>query len=324
MSSSVLLTVYLPLLGLEFDHLEFAALDAKAGFGKPSLEEWRFVCKTGVWLKEIKNSANLMFDEQAVPACIQLFSQIEPGQDLGPLLYRDFRAGWDSVLILRLFKPGWFFSPHLFQICYSTTEGHYGREPGPYRQIQKKHFGDFDSQHYCLDLSELVTGNIQASAPISPTSRLVRQYRDTGTDSSVEYAARNFHLSYSLFVCWAQRCSHLFTALDTMLGGMSATTIYDTPLKTRFKERVLLLLQNAALNDAETETRWLDDHLAGGRYIRNNIAHGNLEAVEESSRQSYARLQRLARVILKQYIRHPTSSHILAMLLDRHPCLLAL
>ena len=91
----------------------------------------------------------------------------------------------------------------------------------------------------------------------------------------------SFNRSYGYQLLPPSRAGNLFTALDAMLGGMSAWKIGRVPVKPRgYARRVEVALRTSAapesVADAETLSKWLaSPH--GGRGLRNAIAHGELQ-----------------------------------------------
>jgi hypothetical protein len=210
----------------------------------------------------------------------------------------------DAVLALRLAKAGWFLDPELAEVAFAVmADGRFQRRPGPYRQAFLA--GVDVPAAYCateLRLADLTT--LERRGPVTRVFDMLAAYRAAGGNGSADIASESFLRSFGYQLAGAQRAAALFTALDAMLGGMSARRIGRVALRPRyFRRRV-----EAALNvvddpslDAETEALWLDSQ-GGGRGLRNAIAHGDAGAIGPDADPSALRLQALVRALLPQYV----------------------
>jgi hypothetical protein len=302
------LHVYYPLLGLRFGSLELAHIDSACALLKPYPDEWRYLCKSDVWYEVVNSGKDWVFDEHNIPPCLHLHAEYKPDVPFGEdyafrqaMQFFDHSRARKYVLMLQLYKSGWFFNPFFYQITFSGDQGKYGRQTGPYRQIDIGQHTMFMPARYEIGVEDLIhPGKQKREAPITKVEKLVNSYFNTAGNTSCDYCIHSFGQSYSLFLPYAQKCSYLFTALDVMFGGMSSTELYGTQLRTRFIKRVTQWYMHAAHADADLQ--WLDDGTIGGRFIRNNVAHGNAEAVEQLSKENYVRLQDVLRELLKVFL----------------------
>lgn len=309
MTETAYLNAHYPLLGLQFPHTEIGRIDGLCAVFKPYPEDWKALSRSDVWHEVVSSGKDWIFDEHNIPTCLHLFDSYTYEDSPMDYYYKfvdaqkyfNIQKGKDYVLILRLFKEGWFFDPFFYQICFSGDKGMAGRQTGPYRQIDlgrhTLHMPDF----YHLSLDDLGDAEFKkADAPVFKVAGLVARYRQAGSNSSCDYALHHFEKSYSLFMPYAQKCGFLFTAIDTLFGGMSAMRIYETALTKKFLQRLGVWMHTYP--HSERESQWLNDPSQGGRYLRNHIAHGQGDSVEDLAKNAYTRLQNIIRHLLKVYM----------------------
>jgi hypothetical protein len=170
-----------------------------------------------------------------------------------------------AVTVLRLFKAGWFLDPQLAESTFVLGSLR-ARRVGPYRQAflvpQEATAFAQPLLPYSLHIAELTTLQ-DGPGPIAKIWNLLEAYRSNGSDhASVDIALENFNRFFGLQLSGVQRVMYLFTALDAMLGGMSAREIGNVRLKASFQARVQAAFDaaGAALQpfDPGEVARWLD------------------------------------------------------------------
>ena len=302
------LSLYFPLWGASFDSEEPGVIAPGVAFYVPYADEWRTVQKTDVWMAQWRASGG-RGDGPPPPCCVVAVADLE-GSDsihaavdsLGPLL---LSAARDAVTTLRLYRPGWFLQPEQAMYAYyaPSLPRNVIRAPGPYRQAFVGGTFSIPMPPYSLSIADL-TKDHEVPGPITRTSGLIANYNATGGNDSVEIAIESFNRSYGYQLRAASRAANLFTALDAMLGGMSARKIGRVQIDPRgFARRVETALSAAANpafdGDPRVEARWLN---TSGRELRNAIAHGNGLAVEAEAVGAQERLQAIVRCVLRQYL----------------------
>jgi hypothetical protein len=184
------------------------------------------------------------------------------------------------------------------------------RAPGPYRQVFVAGQVQAPMPGYELKIDDFSRG-FDTAGSIGATWDLLEVYQLTGGNSSVEIAIASFNRSYGFQLRPASRTANLFTALDAMLGGMSAWKIGRVPIKPRgYARRVEAALRCAAgsappHDDARELARWLNSE-RGGRGLRNAIAHTSGREVEDEAQRAHDRLQGVVRALLRQYVHFST------------------
>jgi hypothetical protein len=303
-----LLNLYFPLWGAEFDSEGVGIIAPGVACYIPDAEEWRTVQKTDVWMAQWHASGGTG-DGPAPPCCIVAITDLEDPDSIhagidsrGPLL---LAAARNAVTTLRLFRPGWFLQPEQAMYVYYAPSSPVNvvRAPGPYRQAFVGGTFGLPMPPYKLSLADL-TQDIDVPCPITRTSELIANYNATGGNDSVAIAIESFNRSYGYQLRAASRAANLFTALDAMLGGMSARKIGRVQINSRgFARRVETALSSTANpafdGDPGLEARWLN---TSGRELRNAIAHGNGRASESDAAAAQERLQALVRCVLRQYL----------------------
>jgi hypothetical protein len=302
------LSLYFPLWGASFDSEHVGVIAPGVAFYVPYAEEWRTVQKTDVWMAQWRASGGTG-DGPAPPCCIVAAADLEGANSiyaaidsLGPLL---LSAARDAVRTLRLYRSGWFLQPEqaLYVYYAPSLPVNVVRAPGPYRQAFVGGTFGIPMPPYSLSIADLTTDH-EAAGPITTTSQLIANYNATGGNDSVEIAIESFNRSYGYQLRATSRAANLFTALDAMLGGMSARKIGRLQVNSRgFARRVETALASAAnpAFDGEpcADAQWLN---TSGRQLRNAVAHGNGRAVESDAAAAQERLQAIVRCVLRQYL----------------------
>ena len=103
------------------------------------------------------------------------------------------------------------------------------RAPGPYRQVFVSDATHIPMARFELKLDDL-NQRLDSPGPIAATWELLQDYRRSGGNTSVEIAIESFNRSYGFQLRPPSRAANLFTALDAMLGGMSAWKIGRVPV----------------------------------------------------------------------------------------------
>lgn len=302
---------FFPLWGATFDSQDSAGIvGADWTIRYPSFEEWRFFDKTDVWKERVPIPISVVSDEiqsRALPACLITTKSLAEGEDLGQgverLWFPLLDEKKDALLSLRLLKPGWFLDPE-FSFQTFTCEGNILRAVGPYRQLFLAGIPEGSPRGYDIKIGELST-TVDKTSPTLTLWNLLRKYRAENSRASIEIAVENFHRSYGFQLSGSQRAFFLFTALDALLGRLSAKEFGRVKFKTRFRSRLEAALHIATKKfvvrniRADEEAGWLDTE---GRVIRNDIAHGNSEVVAYEAGENYERLQNIVRMVLRQSI----------------------
>ena len=300
------LALYFPLWGLNFDS-EGAGAVGRVMCCEPHWEEWLTLQKSDVWHASRQASAAPAEIPKA-PCCLVCFAplgeltSIEAAIEThGPRLLATTR---DAVTVLRLYRSGWFLQPEQAMYVYyaPSLSGSLRRAPGPYRQAFVAGVRDLKLSPYQLRIADLTQAR-DTPGPITATWLLLEDFRASGGNNSVEIAIEAFNRSYGYQLRAVSRAANLFTALDALLGGMSARRIGKVAINPRgFARRVevaLSLGDPSSAANPRVEARWLNSE---GRELRNAIAHGNGRAAEADAAASYERLQAIVRALLRQYI----------------------
>lgn len=309
-----LLNLYFPLCGADFDSDGVGWIGGDVAVYVPDAEEWHTIQKTDVWMAQWRSEGG-RGEGPTPPCCIiagtelggadSIYAAIE---EMGETLLTAART---AVTALRLFRPGWFLQPEqvLYVFYAPSLPLNVVRAPGPYRQVFVAGPTHIPMERLNLKLDDL-TQRLDSPGPIAATWKLLEDYQCAGRNASVEIAIESFNRSYGFQLRPASRAANLFTALDAMLGGMSAWKIGRVPVKPRgYARRVEVALACAASpefpGDPHDAARWL--HSArGGRGLRNAIAHGDGSKVEPEAQRAYERLQSIVRVLLRQYLHFST------------------
>jgi hypothetical protein len=301
-----MLNLYFPLWGATFDSQGVGGLGRGVAVYVPSADEWRSIQKADVWMAQWRSEGGRP-EGPMPPCCVVVLSALggrdsiydaiaEAGQTL-------LSMANDAVTALRLYRPGWFLQPQqaLYIFRAPSLPVNIVRAPGPYRQVFASDAAGVPMARFELKLADL-TQRLEAPGPIAATWELLQTYRGTDGNSSVEIAIESFNRSYGFQLRPSSRAANLFTALDAMLGGMSARSIGRVSVDARgFRRRVEIALRSAAYaDDPQKAAKWLDTR---GRDLRNQIAHTSGIAVEGPAREAYEQLQAIVRALLRQYIR---------------------
>lgn len=304
-------SLYFPLWGASFDS------DGVGGIGRgvtvyvPYADEWRTIQKTDVWMAQWRSEGG-RGEGPTPPCCIVVSAPLGSAdsiygaiEEAGEALLSTART---AVTALRLFRPGWFLQPEqaMYAFYAPSLLQNIARAPGPYRQVFVSGPTHIPMARYELKLDEL-TQRLDSPGPIAATWDLLQDYRLSGGNASVEIAIESFNRSYGFQLRSASRAANLFTALDAMLGGMSAWKIGRVPVKPRgYARRVEVALRCAAFRgDPHDAAKWLHS-LRGGRGLRNAIAHGTGSKVEPEAQRACERLQSIVRALLRQYLHFST------------------
>lgn len=307
------LILYFPLFGVVFDGEIVGEIARRVAVCVPTAKEWRTLRKTEVWKVQPAAEAGPGLDEVETkpPCCIVANTPLPEGPHhpnaiaaYGRML---LTAGRDAVVALRLLRPGWFLHPEQAMHLYyaPTLPLNVLRAPGPYRQVF------ISGVHTCtLPPYELTPGELVRSAGVPSALEtiwsLLQAYRRTRGDTSVEMAIQGFNRSYGYQLLPHSRAANLFTALEAILGGMSAWRIGSVPVKPRgYARRLEIALRTSAaphpIADPRATSAWLAS-AEGGRGLRSAIVHGEPGGDEAAARDAYERLQAIVRSVLYQYL----------------------
>jgi hypothetical protein len=297
---------YFPIWGTTFDSDDVGIVGGCVVAYIPHKDEWWQVQKSDVWRERFKYDPSSLKGPKP-PVCLVAGEVLKEGESfldglsrLGASMVDDVS---DAVLALRLLKAGWFLDPELSERVFACGIFNH-RLAGPYRQVFLEGVPDDAPPGYDLCISELALEKGQA-APATNVWQLIRRHRREGAHASADIAIENFHRSYGYQLSGVGRVSFLFTALDAMLGGMSARRIGEVEMKSRFRDRVVAALRALAETGAggevepNAEASWLDSQ---GRHIRNAVAHGRPSDVATEAEEGYDRIQLLVRLLLRQYL----------------------
>jgi hypothetical protein len=285
------LSLYLPLWGAEFDGDGVGGLGGKVVAYVPAGEEWRTLQQTDVMSARMRAAKSM----PAPPLCLVVFTRRNEDESIDAAIERAesemLREARDAVLVLRLFKPGWFLEPEFAEVCFAVAEGFWqiSRRPGPYRQSFLTGVEALPLAPYHLSLADLTTPP-DAAGPIAETWELLMAFRARSGNASVEIALENFNRSYGFQLTPVDRLANLFVALDAMLGGMSAKRLGNVRLRRNsYRNRV--------------QAAWLNA-MNGGRGLRNAIAHGDHQTLgAAATTAAQARVQHIVRLLLRLYMR---------------------
>lgn len=303
---------YFPLWGASFDSESAGLVGGRVMAMIPHLEEWRFIQQSDVWKERMKHeiAVNPEAGSQAwgppPPLCLVTVAHLAEHESFADAAQRFIHsmhlAAEDALLSMRLYKPGWCMDPDLTEWAL-VNDSNIIRTPGPYRQAFMKGTPDDAQAEYQLHLNELTAAD-QSPGPLTEIWHLVKAYR-LHANSAADIAIENFTRSFGYQLAGVHRSAFLFTAIDAMLGGMSARRIGKMKLKRRFRQRVSAALEATGEQwigvdaTAETLTAWLD---SDGRSIRNAIAHGEARTVTQDAEDNWMLLQAIVRILLKQFI----------------------
>lgn len=304
------LSLYFPLWGASFDSDAVGRIGSGIAACVPYSDEWHTVQQTDVWMAQFRSSPRV--EGPSPPCCLVVMAALDKEASVEEAVDTKgaemLSAARNAVTALRLFRTGWFLQPELaFYVFYAPSlPNNVLRFPGPYRQAFVSGTSFLPMPGFALSIQDL-TQDINAPGPIAATWQLLQEYRLSGGDTSVEIALESFNRSYGYQLNDTHRAANLFTALDAMLGGMSARKIGRVSINPRgFARRVEAALRTARSptfsGDPHNEARWLD-WKDGGRGIRNAIAHGKSQTVAAAAAESYDRLQAIVRTLLCQYLR---------------------
>jgi len=302
------LNLYFPLWCAKFDSDEVGILAPGVACYVPNADEWRTVQKTDVWMAQWR-SGTPSAQGPPPPCCIVVVIDLDRFDSIhaainamGPLMLASAR---DAVTALRLFRAGWFLDPEqaMYTFYAPSLPINLLRSPGPYRQTLISGTDAANREAYKLAISDL-SQDLAAPGPITRTWQLLADYRQAGQSDSVDIAIESFNRSYGYQLHASSRASNLFTALDAMLGGMSARRVGKVKINFRgFARRVETALRfvesGSVLADAHLEALWLN---AQGRQLRNSLAHSNGQSTEANAAAAFDRLQEVVRCVLRQYL----------------------
>jgi hypothetical protein len=301
-----MLNLYFPLWGATFDSEGVGSLGRGVAIYVPSADEWRTIQKTDVWMAQWRSEGGRP-EGPTPPCCVVVLSALGDTDSIYDAIaevgQRLLSMANDAVTALRLYRPGWFLQPQqtLYIFHAPSLPVNIVRAPGPYRQVFASDPAGAPMARFELKLADL-TQRLEAPGPIAATWELLATYRGTDGNSSVEIAIESFNRSYGFQLRPSSRAANLFTALDGMLGGMSARRIGHLSVDARgFRRRVEIALRTAAYgDDPRNAAKWLDTVARG---LRNQIAHSSGTAVEGQAQEAYEHLQAIVRALLRQYIR---------------------
>lgn len=305
-NETTLLSLYFPLWGAQFDSDGVGGLGGQVVAYVPSSEEWRHLQQTDVMLARMRAARSI----PAPPPCLVVFARRHEGESIDAAIERAggemLREARDAVLVLRLFKPGWFLDPEFAEVCFAVAERGWQlrRKPGPYRQVFLTGVEELPLAPYHLSLADLTTPP-DAAGPIAEIWDLLMAFRSRSGNASVEIALDNFNRSHGFQLTPVDRLANLFVALDAMLGGMSAKRLGNVRLRRNsYRNRVqaALSLSPQAGVDAADEAAWLSA-MNGGRGLRNAIAHGDHQALGGAATEAQARVRHIVRLLLRLYLR---------------------
>jgi hypothetical protein len=312
MPAAARLTLYCPLYGAAFDSDSDAVGEIARGVAVyvPAVEEWRTVRKMDPW-KPPPGAEGAVAREPQPPCCIVTHTALPEGPHhpnaIAACGIALLTAARSAVVVLRLFRGGWFLHPEQsMQLYYAPTLPlSVLRAPGPYRQVFATGVHSSSLPPYELRIGEL-TRTADMPGPIEALWHLLQAYRLTGGDLSVELAIESFNRSYGYQLLPHSRAGNLFTALEAMLGGMNAWRIGSVPVSPRgYARRAEAALRTSAapqpMADARATGAWLAS-ASGARGLRNAIAHGEPDGGDAPARDAYERLQSIVRSVLYQYL----------------------
>lgn len=299
------LSLYFPLWGAQFDSDGVGWLGGQVFAYVPSSEEWWHLQQTDVLSARMRAAKSI----PAPPPCLVVFTRRHEDESIDAAIERSgsemLREARDAVLVLRLFKPGWFLDPEFAEVSFAVVEGGSKllRKPGPYRQVILPGVEALPLAPYRLSLADLTTPP-DAAGPIAEIWDLLMAFRARSGNASIEML-ENFNRSYGFQLTPVDRLANLFVALDAMLGGMSAKRLGNLRLRRNsYRNRVqaaLSLFSQEGI-DAASEAAWLNA-MNGGRGLRNAIAHGDHQALGAAATEAQARVQHIVRLLLRLYMR---------------------
>jgi hypothetical protein len=308
------LSLYWPLWGATFDSDEVGGIGRGVTVCVPLADEWRTVQQTDVWMAQWRSEGGGIGGPQP-PCCLVLFAGVHGVRSIHEAIVQKGsalqEAARTAVTALRLHRPGWFLEPtQALTVYYAPSLAVGGlapvvRAPGPYRQIFVSGDTHRPAMPYALRLADLTVDPHQPG-PIAHVWALLQAYQWAGRNTSVDIAIEAFHQSYGFQLRPASRVGNLFTALDAMLGGMSAWKVAGVPVKPRgYARRAEAALRTsrspAPVDDPVSTARWLH-HDRGGRGLRNGLAHGNAAVLDGEVATAHERLQAIVRAVLWQYL----------------------
>jgi hypothetical protein len=304
------LNLYFPLWGASFDSDGIGAIGPGVLVYVPNADEWRTIQKKDVWTAQWRSEGG-RGEGPTPPCCIVVSTPLGSADSIyaaidqmGKELLSMART---AVTTLRLFRPGWFLQPEqaMYVFCAPSLPLNVLRAPGPYRQVFVSNPTHIPMARLVLKRDDL-TQRLESPGPIAATWELLQDYLRSGGNASVEIAIESFNHSYGFQLRPSSRAANLFTALDAMLGGMSAWKIGRVPVKPRgYARRVEVALRCATEpsfpGDPHDAARWLHS-ASGGRGLRNAIAHGTGSEVQAEANDAYERLQAIVGALLRQYL----------------------
>ncbi|MEO8150462.1 MAG: hypothetical protein ABI723_22720 [Bacteroidia bacterium] len=318
MEQDIFMNVCIPLLGVKSEEDISGFLTKDLEVIKPSLEGWEFLNQPEVFSEQQRQGIPMMVNEENIPYCIQF--TLEDIEDKSNVQRKKelIKITEQVVLSLQLYKEGWFFNPQQYQLFFVLNENGVfkGRYTGPFRQINFDQFNGLFPKQYYLNKNDLTINNAMImNTPFANTYKIVSDYNSITPNSSVDYAIKNFRMSYNLFGGYSHRVNFLFTMIDCILGDLKARKIHKTQVNVRFLQRANIILSdypncddeiNWLVSDAgkdnyKSSTEW---KLIGARVYRNLIAHGNAEDADFliHVNEHFERIQNIARHLLKKYI----------------------
>jgi hypothetical protein len=278
----------------------------------PYSDEWNVIQQNEV-VQERRRLSNYTSLSKP-PLCLNVIEERFSSETINEAMVRKgpkmLSQAQTAVLVMRLYKSGWFLAPDQAEICFAINEGvwHLHRRPGPYRQAFLTGLDNIPFPGYDLKIAELTTSNNEPGA-ISLLWYQLIEMRSNADNASVEIALENFNRSYGFQLKPSQRLAHLFMALDAMLGGFNEDEPGGLKLSgssSTFSQRfkAALLADGQEFIEVNQQVGWLNNNKpSGGRWLRNCIAHGDDINTDSLADAAQLRLQDIIRVLLRQYIR---------------------
>jgi hypothetical protein len=306
------LWLYLPLWGANFDSENVGLVGGQVLASIPYSDEWDEIQQNEV-VQEQRRLANYTSLSEP-PLCITVveerFSSETVDEAVERIGSKMLSQAQTAVLVMRLYKSGWFLTPDQAEICFAINEQGWNlqRRPGPYRQAFLTGLDNIPFPGYDLKIAELTTSNSEPGAISLLWNQLI-EVRSNADNASVEIALENLNRSYGFQLKPSQRLAHLFMALDAMLGGFNEDEPGGLKLSgssSKFSQRfkAALLADGQEFIEANQQVGWLNNNKpGGGRWLRNCIAHGDDINTDSLADAAQLRLQDIIRVLLRQYIR---------------------
>ncbi len=304
---------YFPLWGAKIDSQDVGMIGGLVRVMIPYKEEWRLLQRSEAWLERFQQVLDNFGEEDTPrmgpqpPPCLVLAMPLvsdEPFIEGVERLKDDMiEHARNAILALRLFKPGWFIDPEMAE-CAFVQKPSIIRLPGPYRQVFMESVPEGLPSSYPLRLQELSTQKGTPSA-LSSLWNLIEQYNHIAHHTTADIAIENFNRSYGFQLKGTQRAAFLFTALDTLLGGIDAEKIGRLKMNSPFRERVYAALdavEGAWQGSDATPTelaQWIN---TAGRRMQHILALNGAEEIAVEADGGWAYMQMIVRVLLRQYI----------------------